>query len=162
MATKSKTPRTGGTRRTNKVKPAPALPAPGMEDFMTREKANAGHKIPLYAADGRLTAHWLRVRGVDSDAFQRARTRQTRRVAEIAGLDDVDREEAIADATVEMQAALVAEWSFEMPCTPANVKKFLREAPQIAAEVDKFASRRTLFFKTPLDGLMPSQPPSSP
>lgn len=157
---KTKTPRTGGKRI--KAKPAAELPAPPMEDFLTREKANAGHKIPLYAADGRLTAHWLRVRGVDSDAFQRARTRQTRRVAEIAGLAEADREDAIADATLEMQAALVSEWSFEKPCTLANVKAFLRDAPQIAAEVDKFASRRTFFFKTPLDSLMPSQPPSSP
>lgn len=158
MATKKRTPRTGGAR----VKKAPALPAPGMEEFMTRTKANEGHKIPLYAADGRLTAHWVRVRGVDSDAFRKAQNRQTRRTAEIAALPQEDREEAIFDATLEMQAALVAEWSFDMACTHDNIKAFLREAPQIAAEIDKFASRRTFFFKTPLGSLMPSQPPSSP
>lgn len=160
MATKKRTPRTGGARI--KREKAPALPTPGMDEFHTRTKANEGHKIPLYAADGRLTAHWLRIRGVDSDAFRKAQARQTRRVAEIAALDAEAREDAIMDATLEMQASLVIEWSFEMECTHANVKNFLREAPQIAAEVDKFASRRTFFFKTPLNALMPSQPPSSP
>lgn len=162
-ATKKKTPRTGGTRRTNKTAPKVAeLPAPPMEDFMTRERANAGHQIPLYAADGRLTAHWLQVRGVDSDEFIRARTKQTRRTAEIVALPEEERDAAIVDATLEMHAALVAAWSFDKPCTLANVKAFLREAPQIATEVDKLASRRTFFFKTPSGGLMPSPPPSSP
>jgi hypothetical protein len=161
MPAKTRTPRTGGAR-IKKAKPAPELPTPGMDAFHTRTKANEGHKIPLYSADGQLTAHWLRVRGVDSDAFRKAQTRQTRRVAEIAALTPEAREDAIMDATLEMQAALVAEWSFDMECTHDNVKTFLRDAPQIAAEVDKFASRRTFFFKTPLNALMPSQPPSSP
>lgn len=169
---KKRTPRTGGTRRTKPKAEAAPLPLPSMDEFMTREKANTGHKIPLYAPDGRLTGHWFRVRGVDSDEFNRVRARHTRRVAEVASMpEEADREAAIADAQLEMHAALVADWSFSdpalmgdraMPCTPENVKKFLREAPQIAAEVDKFASRRTFFFKTPLDSLMPSQPPSSP
>jgi hypothetical protein len=160
MASKTRTPRTGGAR-IKKATKAPTLPLPGMDEFHTRAKANEGHKIPLYAADGRLTAHWLRVRGVDSDAFRKAQTRQTRRTSEIAALDPEAREDAIIDATLEMQASLVAEWSFDMECTHDNVKAFLRDAPQIAAEVDKFASRRTFFFKTPLNALMPSQPPSS-
>jgi hypothetical protein len=149
------------TPRARAKKPE-ALPTPAMEDFMTRSKANEGHQIPLYTADGRLSAHWLRVRGVDSDAFRKSQTKQTRRTSEIALLPEEEREEAILDATLEMQAALVAAWSFDMPCTLDNVKAFLREAPQIAAEVDKFASRRAFFFKKPLQSLIPSQPPSSP
>jgi hypothetical protein len=160
MTQKAHTPRTGGKRI--KAKPPEALPAPGMDEFHTRTKANEGHKIPLYTADGRLSAHWLRVRGVDSDVFRKAQTRQTRRVAELAALPDAERDEAIAEATLDMQTALVAEWSFDKPCTPENVKEFLREAPQIAAEVDKFASRRSFFFKMPSGSLMPSLPPSSP
>lgn len=161
MATsQTKTPRTGGGKI--KTKKPEALPAPAMSDFHTRAKANEGHKIPLYAADGRATSHWLRVRGIDSDTFRKAQTKQTRRVAEFAALPDAERDEAVAEATLEMQASLVAEWSFDMPCTLKNVMDFLREAPQIAAEVDKFASRRSFFFKMPSGSLMPTQPPSSP
>lgn len=161
MAAK-RTPRTGGTRAKKKPKPAPGLPAPGMEEFMTRSRANEGHKIPLYTAAGQLTAHWVRVRGVDSDAFRMAVTKQHRRTAEIAQLPDEEREEAIEDAKREMVSSLVIAWSFDKECTLANVKAFLREAPQIAAEIDKFANRRTLFFKMPSDSLTPTLPPSSP
>lgn len=148
------------TPRTRKQKEA-QLPAPGMDAFMTRSKANEGHKLPLYTADGTLSAHWLQVRGVDSDTFRKAQTRQHRRIAELAAMEAEEREEAIIEATLDMQAALVAGWSFDMECTPDNVKAFLREAPQIAAEVDKFASRRSFFFKVPSTGLMPTPPPSS-
>jgi hypothetical protein len=131
-----------------------------MEEFMTRAKANEGRAIPLYAADGRLTAHWVRVRGVDSDAFRLAQTKQMRRTAEIASLPEIEKEPAIEDAKLEMTASLVIDWSFDMPCTHENVKNFLREAPQIAAAIDKFASRRTFFFRKSLDDLMPTQPQS--
>lgn len=145
-----------------KKKTLAALPAPDMSAFLTRERANAGHKIPLHTPDGTLTDHWLVVRGVDSDEFTRTRNRHTRRVAEIAALPEEEREAAILDATLDLHAALVGDWSFTMPCTVENVKAFLREAPQIAAEVDRLASNRTFFFKTPSGGLMPTPPPSSP
>lgn len=157
MSTNKKPIRTGGTRRT-KAKP---LPAPGMEDFMTRSKANEGHKLPLYTADGRLSAHWIRVRGVDSDAFIRARARQSRKIGEIASLPEEKQEEAIRESTLEMLASLVAEWSFDMPCTPEAIRNFLREAPQIAVEIDKFASRRATFFKMGSGDLTDTPPPSS-
>lgn len=147
------------------------LPAPEMSAFMTRERANEGHKIPLHTPDGQLTKHWVRVRGVDSDEFVRARNRQTRKIAAIVEIkSEVEKEDAILDATLDLHCALVADWSFSdselmgekaMACTPENVKNFLRNAPQIAAEIDKLASHRTFFFKTPSGGLMPMPPPSS-
>jgi len=137
-----------------------ALPMPGMEEFKTRERANTGHKIPLFTAGGVLTAHWVRVRGIDSDAFQRARTKQTRRIAEIVELKEGEREEAVADATLEMLASLVAEWSFPEPCEHDASKYFLRDGPQIATAIDKLSSRRAFFFQTPADSLMPTQPNS--
>ena len=131
-------------------------PKPGMEAFTTRAKANEGHTLPLYTVDGTLTAHWLRVRGIDSDLFRQEQTRQTRKLAEIVALPEEQRAPAIAEATLEMRAALVAAWSFDEDFNHDKVKEFLREAPQIADKIDEFASRRALFFKTPLGGLMPT------
>ena len=145
-----------------RIAPAPAeLPKPGIEAFQTRAKANEGQKIPLYTADGILTAHWLKVRGVDSDTFRRAQHIQTRRIAEIAAMPEDERETAIVEASLEMLTALVAEWSFDEPFTHEKVKEFLREAPQIAMEIDKFASRRAFFFKTHSQNLLPTPSPSS-
>lgn len=155
-------------RGTGKGTAPASLPLPSMDEFKTRERANVGHKIPLYTADGRLTGHFIVCRGVDSDSFQRAHAKQTRRLAEIAALDEAEREEAMIEAKVEMQAALVADWSFSDPAlmggddkthapTLENVRRFLRDAPQIGTELDKFASRRSLFFRTGLDSLRNSQ-----
>lgn len=122
-------------------------PKIGMDAFKTRTQANLGQKIPLYTKEGELSEHWLIVRGIDSDEFRIAQSKQTRRIAEIAALPDAEREAGIMNATLEMQASLVAAWSFDMDCTHENVKEFLQEAPQIASEVDKFATRRAFFFK---------------
>lgn len=64
-------------------------------------------------------------------------------------MEEGEREKALEEGTLEMRAALISEWSFDMPCTVENISNFLREAPQIADEVDKFASRRAFFFRLP-------------
>lgn len=135
--------------RTARKDVSPQLPAPGMEAFHTRTKANEGVKFPLYMPDGTLSAHWLVIRGVDSDAFQRVKSKQTRRVGHIASLPEDERDAEVKDATLEMIASLVASWSFDMECTHDNVKQFLTEAPQIAEKVDEVATRRSLFFQNP-------------
>jgi len=143
-------------QKTPKKANAPAeLPKPGMGAFATREKANEGHTLPLYTATGELTAHWLRVRGIDSDTFRAEKNKQTRRLSEIVELPEEERFAAVVDATLEMRAALVAGWSFDEPFNPEKVKEFLREAPQIADKIDEFASRRAFFFKMPPSDLTP-------
>jgi hypothetical protein len=140
-AKKTSKPRTGsGT-----IKADP--PAPPMESFFTRGRANEGVKVPLYTPDGQLSKHWLVVRGVDSDAFNHAKTKQTRRIGQIASLPEEERDAEIKDATLEMISSLVASWSFDRECTLENIKAFLTEAPQIADKVDEFASKRSLFFQ---------------
>ena len=44
----------------------------GMSAFFTRDRANEGIELPLYLPNGRKSEHWLRVLGVDSDAFRLA------------------------------------------------------------------------------------------
>lgn len=126
---------------------SPELGKPGMEEFLTRSRANEGVKIQLHTASGELTAHWLLIRGIDSDAFRKEQTRQARQIADIVQLPETEREAAYSTGKFEMLASLVAGWSFEKECTPEAIKEFLREAPQIADEVDRIASRRTFFFK---------------
>ena len=138
------------TENQNTTTEAASLPTPGMEEFVTRLEANIGKKLELYTSDGRLTAHWLQVRGIDSDAFRQEKTKQTRRMAATGLLPKEEQPGVIADAALEMVVSLVAGWSFDKPFTHDNVKLFLQDAPQIVEEVDKFASRRTFFFKRPL------------
>lgn len=119
----------------------------GMEAFFTRERANEGVEVPLYTPDGTKSQHWIRIRGVDSDAFREAEANSKRDAFRVASIEDtVERAKAIQDAKLNLIAALVISWSFEKECTLENVKEFFRQAPQIADAVDQVASKRALFF----------------
>ena len=134
----------------------------GMDVFKTRDRANEGKRLALFAPDGSPTAHWLQVRHVWSDAFQDANA------AEVAGIQaallEAEGDEAAAaeikrEAKLRLWAALVADWSFDTPCTPEAVVDFLRSAPQIGRVLDKFAADSKRFFG---DGSTSSTAGSSP
>jgi len=118
-----------------------------MKEFYTRETANEGVTLPLYHPDGTKSEHSFLVGGVDSDAFRSAETKAKRKAIELAQIDDEDeRVSAIAEVELTCIAALVISWSFPQECTAENKINFLREAPQIADAVNRFAAKRAAFF----------------
>lgn len=127
-----------------------------LSDFFTREKANEGIEVPLYLPDGGESEHKLTIRGVDSDAFRQAETEAKRRALELAA-DGKEPE----DGRLALLAPLVAAWTFDEPCTPDNVRRLLKEAPQIADAVDRIAVRRSLFFAARPSNSKPSPSPKS-
>lgn len=116
-----------------------------MKEFHTRERANEGLRLPLYRPDGTKSRHWLQVRGTDSDAFRLAETRAKRRVPDIAANPET-RDEAMRELELGCIAALIADWSFDEKLTDDAAIKFLREAPQIADQVNEVAAQRARFF----------------
>lgn len=151
-------------RKPRKKAPKGGTAAPlGMSAFMTRQRANEGQRIDLHTAEGTLSNHFLVVQGIDSDAFQKAKAKQARVIAELASLPELEREERALDATCELLAVLVKDWSFSnpdlmpagetYPCNLATVSQFLREAPQIREKIDELVSRRTVFFRMQSAGL---------
>jgi hypothetical protein len=146
------------TPKGGKTKTEAKAPLVGMDAFKTRDRANAGQRVELYTPEGNLSKHFLVVQGIDSDSFQRAKAKQARVIAElVAEKDEAKRDELLLDATCDLLAVLVKDWSFSDPalmpagqameCTVANVSQFLRDAPQIREKVDELASRRTVFFR---------------
>lgn len=118
-----------------------------MQSFYTRQKANDGKKVPLYLPDGTASEHWFVIRGIDSDYFRKAEAAGKRKAIEIAQIEDInERAEEIRTTELTCIAALIADWSFEEECTEENVVNFLREAPQIADMVNRYAARRADFF----------------
>ena len=118
-----------------------------MQEFFTRGAANEGRKLPLFFPDGTESDHWLIVRGVDSDEFRMAESKAKRSAISFAQLStEQERAEAIASAEIECIASLVAGWSFDKECSRENVMHFLREAPQIADAVNRYAAKRAEFF----------------
>lgn len=125
------------------------------EEFFTRSKANKGRKVPLYNAAGDVTSHWLQILGMDSDTFRKAETEAKRKAIEIAQIeDDQKRAEAVRKTELHCIGSLVSNWSFDKKCTPSNVYKFLKEAPQIADMVNRYAASRSNFFKSELDSFI--------
>ena len=134
----------------------------GMEAFFTRERANEGVEVPLYTPDGTKSQHWVRIRGVDSDAFREAEANSKRDAFRVASIEDtVERAKAIQDTKLNLIAALVISWSFEKECTPENIKEFFRQAPQIADAVDQMASKCSLFFAKRSSSSVSTSKPSS-
>lgn len=119
-----------------------------MQEFFTRQIANEGVRLPLYLPSGELSEHWLQVRGMDSDEFHTAEMKAKRDAVHLAEIDsDDERAVAINDAQVTLIASLIAGWSFDQELNLTNIRNFLREAPQIADEVNRFAAKRSAFFK---------------
>ncbi len=129
------------------------------EAFFTRDKANAGIRLPLFdPATGKKTEHWLLVLGRDSDAYVKQELENERRMMEIArenaGADEKTRAKAFADKVVEeaverrrlKTASLVAGWSFPGEFTRSAVVELLVKAPQIERELRAMEEDQTLFF----------------
>uniref|UniRef100_A0AB39BYJ3 Tail assembly chaperone n=1 Tax=Pakpunavirus sp. TaxID=2833053 RepID=A0AB39BYJ3_9CAUD len=116
-------------------------------DFFTRAKANEGERMPLSLPDGTPTDEWLMIRGVDSDQFRHALDEFRRKSLTAASIKDLEEKAEKAEAArLELNAALVIGWSLDAEFTEAALLEFLREAPYVAAEVDRFASDRRRFF----------------
>lgn len=111
----------------------------------------------LSTPEGQPTDFWLLIRGVDSDHFKAAEAACKRRMAEF---DTTQSKDKAAEFFREEQANLIAElvmdWNFEEPFTPENVRLFLKEAPQVAQQVNIFAGDRERFFKRNSQSSTPS------
>lgn len=123
-----------------------------MQEFFTRQGANEGIKVPLHYPDGQESEHWLQIRGADSDSFREAEADAKRLAFEISRIEDVEeRAEAIVEGERSSRykglASLIIDWSFDQECNEENKIKFLKEAPQIADQVNEAAGKRSLFFK---------------
>lgn len=126
-----------------------------MESFFTRPAANAGVKLPLYLPDGTASEHYVVVLGTDSDTFRKAEMEAKRSAAQIAQLDDASARDAlIMEEELGLVASLVSAWSFSKECNKQNVVAFLKEAPQIADNINTFAAKRSNFIKKKNEDLL--------
>ncbi len=123
------------------------MPTQEMNAFFTRGAANQGVQLPLYTPNGEKSEHWVRILGVDSDAFRSAEADAKRDAFRIANIDSYEeRSLEIARSKRRLIASLVSAWSFEAPCTIDAVEAFFIEAPQIMDAIDIAAGKRALFF----------------
>lgn len=137
-------------------------PSLDMKDFFTRDRANEGIELPLFApGSNEKSGHWLRVRGVDSDEFRSAQVLSQRNLRDAFDGGKVPTEQFHIDQKRLLVASLVAGWSFDKEFNQKNLLDFLTNAPQIEESVNQIATRRNLFFKTGSTASTDTPEPSS-
>lgn len=118
--------------------------------FAIADQANTERKVYLVdPGTGEQTEFWLSVRSQWCDEFQRAK-RQSMRAAFLSARPSAEESpDADLDQLVSLTAALVADWHLDadIPCTPDNVRRFLRKSPQIRDQIDRYVSADRLFFQ---------------
>ena len=128
-----------------------------IEQFFTREKAEMGKEIPLSYPDGSVSEYSLFIRGIDSDHFKKAERESLRQAVELREkknkeqLTDEEMEAFLEDKRLELVASLVIRWTLPDEFNHENLMQLLREAPQIAEEVNRKAADRQLFFRRESD-----------
>lgn len=133
--------------------PEPPVVTTASAFFHTLAGSNKGRRLTLDGPDGKPTTAWIDVRGIDSEVFQLANNTQRRAMVEYLeqhGDTPKIRETPefvawVAEQQRKLRASLVIAWSFEEPCTEANVLELFKNAPDVAQQVDIFASKRGQF-----------------
>ncbi len=118
-----------------------------MEKFFTRDIANEGKKLPLRHADGTPSEHYLIIRSQWSDEFIQANDGAMRALAVKVAAKDADAKSVFQEQKLELIASCIAGWSFSIEFNHDNLITFLRNAPQIAKQVNKVAGDDKYFFK---------------
>lgn len=120
-----------------------------MKQFFTREKANEGKKLMLDNPDGTPSEHFIVIRSVDSDAHQEAAINRDRQYLKAASAEsDEEKNQIIKSLRLDVLASLIVDWSLPEKCTPKNARLLLKEAPQIATEIDRHSSNRSFFYES--------------
>ena len=124
------------------------------KELFTRKRHNEGTPIDVRDEVGKVVG-WIRIRGLDSDAYRTANDAYNRAMVRLAA---AVRAKADAPLLAETQAekaaaqlaervALVAAWSFETPCTEASITELLTEAPRLSDQVYYTACDRDRFLE---------------
>lgn len=118
-------------------------------------KANAGVKIAVVIpggeqGDGIETGDTLTVLSTYSERFRKAEAEGFRRIREAIkqgqGHADAVSDELYEEIALNSIAHLVADWSYDEPCTLENVAEFLQANPHMYDIVNRQAADHTAFF----------------
>lgn len=118
-----------------------------MKEFFTREQANAGKVLTLNYPNGEPSDEWIKIRSLDSDAYQKAILKRQRLALKLADLEDeAELDDLSQKAGIDVLVSLVADWSFDEPCNEESVRELLLNAPQIKDAIDLAAHKRAFFY----------------
>lgn len=114
-----------------------------IEAFFTRPKADEGKQVPLSYPDGSESPHWIRIKGMDSEAYSKAFAAERKHLASFEGEIPDDEFEA---SKVRLLTAMVSGWSFEEDASDENVARLLANNPTLAEKLNRLAADTKFFF----------------
>lgn len=121
-----------------------------MNRYKIRQQAQTPKRVNLRdPATGVETEDWLEIRSSLSDEFIQARDETMQAVQSLNTSNPEERKKAVAELQLNLKVALVSGWSFEEPCTPENVRDWLRDAPQVQMLILAVADNSAAFFGMP-------------
>lgn len=118
-----------------------------LEDFYTKERHDEGAEVRLKDEAGKLTGCYLRVAGLDSEAYREAKAK-LERAALMASMVETDdkpstsllRAECLADCVIDGRG-------FDGDVDKERMIKLFIMAPYVADQVDSFISKRANFMR---------------
>lgn len=113
-----------------------------ISDFFVKDAANEGKKIDLYLPSGEKSNEWIVIYSIHSDAFVKAEHR-----AKVKLLESKADGKEVEFNQNELLADLIKSWSFDEPLSRENAFKFLENAPQIAAQINRLAGDTKFFYE---------------
>ena len=126
--------------------------------YETRKTINKGARLELAdPTTGEATGDWLKIRYSLADDYAKAREEVERNDA-ITGAQD----SGSVERTARYLTPLVADWSFDEPCTPENVFEFLCLAPHVHRTVVERATIEGKLYVMPVKNFASGPEPSSP
>lgn len=125
--------------------------------YETRKTINKGARLELAdPTTGEATGDWLKIRYSLADDYAMAREEVERSDA-ITGAQD----SGSVERTARYLAPLIADWSFDEPCTPENVFEFLCIAPHVHGAIVQKATLEGKLYVMPVTSFANGQEPSS-
>lgn len=117
-----------------------------LSDLYTRDRANAGRRIPLIRPDGRDTGEWLLILHPDSDAFRRKKSDILSAAAMLRDVPDDERRRLYDRAQLELMASLIAGWSLDDEFSEKSAIELLENAPYLTDVIARESEDCGAFF----------------
>lgn len=117
-----------------------------LTDLYTRDRANAGRRIPLPLPDGSPSGEFLTILHPDSDTFRRKRSDILSAAALLKDVPDDERRRLRDRAQVELMACLITGWTLEDPYSEQAAIDLLSNAPYLADVISRESENAEAFF----------------
>lgn len=122
-------------------------------DFYVRQEAEEGRRVELSNDDGTPSGHWLVIRSVLSQPYEKVfeciKAEAITQAVQLASAqsrkhaESIDKQQRRA-RKARLVASLIADWSLDLPCTETEKTNLLIQAPRLRRQIERISE--TIFI----------------